>query len=66
MKGRAFYPLSSFLFWFLVTVFVIITIIGIAPVEAPYTYVGMGATVSYFLIFCLISKVSSWLDIALV
>nr|AKS04347.1 cytochrome b [Parasagitta elegans] len=62
MKGSAFYPLSSFLFWMLVCTFVLMTLMGMAPVEAPYTYVGLGATVCYFLIFCLISKVSSWFD----
>lgn len=62
IKGSAFYPLSRFLFWCLVVVFIIITIIGIAPVEAPFTYVGLVATFFYFLLFCIISKVSSMLE----
>lgn len=62
IKGRAFYPLAGGMFWSLVVVFVIITIIGIAPVEAPYTYIGLGATILYFMIFCLLAKVSSLLE----
>lgn len=62
IKGCAFYPMSSFLFWCLVVVFIIITIIGIAPVEAPYTYVGLVATLLYFILFCFISKVSSMIE----
>ena len=59
IKGRAFYPLAGGMFWSLVVVFIMITIIGIAPVEAPFTYIGLAATILYFLLFCLLAKVSS-------
>ena len=62
IKGRAFYPLAGGMFWSLVVVFVIITIIGIAPVEAPYTSIGLGATILYFMFFCLLAKGSSMLE----
>lgn len=58
MKGSAFYPVAGVLFWSLVVVFIIITLIGIAPVEAPFTYLGLAATILYFLLFCLFAKIS--------
>lgn len=62
MKGSAFYPLVSVFFWLLVSAFIMITFIGIAPVEAPFTFVGLASTLVYFTIFCVLSKVSSLLD----
>lgn len=59
IKGRAFYPLAGGMFWSLVVVFFMITLIGIAPVEAPFTFIGLAATFFYFLLFCLLAKVSS-------
>lgn len=57
IKGRAFYPIAGFMFWSLVVVFVIITLMGIAPVESPYTFLGMCATMLYFIFFCCFGKV---------
>lgn len=62
IKGRAFYPLAGFMFWSLVVVFGLITLMGIAPVEAPFTNIGLGATILYFILFCTISKFSSLLE----
>nr|AKS04232.1 cytochrome b [Parasagitta elegans] len=62
MKGSAFYPLAGGMFWSLVVVFVMMTMMGMAPVEAPYTNIGLGATILYFMLFCLLAKVSSLLE----
>lgn len=62
IKGSAFYPLAGSMFWTLVVVFGLITLIGIAPVEAPFTYIGMGATLLYFFLFSTITKISSLLE----
>lgn len=59
IKGRAFNPVARVLFWTLVIVFILITFIGIAPVEEPYASVGLMSTLLYFLLFSLLSKVSS-------
>lgn len=59
MKGSAFYPLAGVIFWSLVVVFIIITLIGIAPVEAPFTHIGLGATILYYFLFCSMSKITS-------
>lgn len=59
MKGSTFYPLAGCMFWSLVVVFCLITLMGMAPVEAPFTYIGLGATILYFILFSTISKLSS-------
>nr|AKS04318.1 cytochrome b [Parasagitta elegans] len=62
MKGSAFYPLAGSMFWCLVVVFCSMTLMGMAPVEAPFTTIGLGATLLYFILFCTISKMSSLLE----
>lgn len=62
IKGRVFYPLARLIFWCLLVVFVIITFMGMAPVESPYTAISMGATMLYFLFFCCFGKVSKLFD----
>lgn len=61
MKGRAFYPIAGVMFWGLVVVFLLMTAMGIAPVEAPFTSVGLVCTLVYFLFFCTLSVTSSQL-----
>lgn len=62
IKGRAFSPVARVLFWTLVVVFIMITFIGIAPVEEPYASVGLICTLLYFLLFSFLSKVSSTVE----
>lgn len=48
---RQFYPLNKILFWVFVFLVVILTWIGIRPVEDPYILTGQFLTVSYFFFF---------------
>lgn len=46
--GLAFYPLSQVYYWVFVGSFLILTFIGMRPVEDPYTFVGQVSRVIYF------------------
>nr|AKS04329.1 cytochrome b [Parasagitta elegans] len=62
MKGSTFSPLARSMFWCLVVVFCLMTLMGMAPVEAPFTTIGLGATLLYFILFCTISKISTLME----
>lgn len=47
-RGNQFYPLNQFLFWTIVTIVILLTWIGIRPVENPYILIGQVLTVIYF------------------
>ena len=49
IRSTKFRPIFGFLYWFLVSDFLILGWIGQKPVESPYIEVGMIATVFYFL-----------------
>lgn len=50
-RGRAFYPLNQVLFWWFCVVFILLTWIGMRPVEDPYVFIGQVLTVMYFSYF---------------
>nr|BDQ43634.1 cytochrome b [Amynthas masatakae] len=52
-RSLSFYPLNQFLFWILVTSWLILTWIGGRPVEDPYITIGQTFTSLYFLYFIL-------------
>lgn len=47
-RGNSFFPLNQILFWCFVTSCILLTWIGIRPVEAPYDSLGQVFTVMYF------------------
>ena len=47
-KRLRFYPLGKFMFWFLVSVVILLTWIGARPVEDPYIITGQILTLLYF------------------
>lgn len=51
LKSLVFRPLGRLLFGFLVAVFLVLTWVGGQPVEAPFTWMGGGATIFYFMYF---------------
>ncbi|YP_004123185.1 cytochrome b (mitochondrion) [Panulirus ornatus] len=59
-RSLAFYPLSQFLFWSLVSILVLLTWIGARPVEDPYILTGQILTVLYFSYF-VINPISMYL-----
>nr|YP_009694492.1 cytochrome b [Eurydema dominulus]QEI26477.1 cytochrome b [Eurydema dominulus]UCC45998.1 cytochrome b [Eurydema dominulus] len=50
-QGNVFYPMSKSLFWFMVTIIILLTWIGARPAEEPYIFTGQILTVFYFLYF---------------
>nr|ALO76477.1 cytochrome b [Chapuisia ellenbergeri] len=46
-----FYPMNKILFWFLLTIVILLTWIGARPVEDPYILTGQILTVIYFLYY---------------
>jgi len=56
-SGMIFSPLARFIFWCLVSNFLLLTWLGSCPAESPYTEVALLCTVSYFIF---ISLCCSW------
>nr|YP_010016420.1 cytochrome b [Mukaria splendida]QOI73926.1 cytochrome b [Mukaria splendida] len=50
-KGLQFYPISQINFWLFVSISILLTWIGMRPVEYPFTETGMVLTMFYFLYF---------------
>lgn len=48
-----FYPLNQIIFWLLVSAWLVLTWIGMRPVEPPYVFIGQIATFSFFAWFVL-------------
>nr|NP_203507.1 cytochrome b [Terebratalia transversa]AAK95498.1 cytochrome b [Terebratalia transversa] len=61
-QGSSMYPVNQALFWWWVFSLVLLTWIGSSPVEMPYTVLGLGLTVSYFLYFMLAGLCSQLWD----
>jgi len=61
-RGIQFYPINQILFWFIVTIVILLTWIGARPVEDPYVLVGQLLTVLYFLYFIINPLITIWWD----
>nr|QQQ88566.1 cytochrome b [Hyalella tiwanaku] len=51
MKSSMFYPLNKSLFWFFIMSVIMLTWIGMCPVEIPYVLTGQVFTFFYFLFY---------------
>ncbi len=49
-QRTSYYPLSQILFWFFVSLFLLLTWIGGCPIEEPFDWLGQVFTVVYFFI----------------
>nr|QHN55150.1 cytochrome b [Neodiprion sertifer] len=50
-KGLNFYPFSQFMFWMFISMVMLLTWIGMMPVENPFIIIGQILTLSYFSYF---------------
>nr|ATG83199.1 cytochrome b [Olidiana sp. 15062716] len=50
-KGMNFYPMNQMLFWMFFMTVLMLTWIGMKPVEMPYTMIGFMLTMLYFMYF---------------
>nr|YP_010043013.1 cytochrome b [Dineutus mellyi]QPC56773.1 cytochrome b [Dineutus mellyi] len=57
-----FYPINQVLFWSFVTISILLTWIGMRPVEDPYIMIGQLLTVLYFLYFIINPIITMWWD----
>nr|YP_009525984.1 cytochrome b [Pseudocrangonyx daejeonensis]AXT17553.1 cytochrome b [Pseudocrangonyx daejeonensis] len=53
MKSTSFYPLNKLIFWLFIFIFILLTWIGMRPVEPPYVLTGQILTSLYFIYFML-------------
>nr|YP_010303538.1 cytochrome b [Phyllonorycter ringoniella]ULF47721.1 cytochrome b [Phyllonorycter ringoniella] len=53
MQGNQFYPINQFMFWTLITTFLLLTWAGARPVEEPYIFTSQILTIVYFSYFIL-------------
>nr|YP_010225762.1 cytochrome b [Propsilocerus akamusi]UDD74639.1 cytochrome b [Propsilocerus akamusi] len=61
-RGTQFYPISQFLFWFLLVIVILLTWIGARPVEDPYVMAGQIFTILYFMNFLIHPIIIKWWD----
>nr|WDY84626.1 cytochrome b [Macrodiprion sp. 2 GYN-2022c] len=58
-KGFSFYPMSQLFFWMFTSIVLLLTWIGMSPVEDPYIIIGQILTMNYFsyyLIYPMLTK----------
>nr|YP_011034143.1 cytochrome b [Entricoplax vestita]WRI34037.1 cytochrome b [Entricoplax vestita] len=61
-RSLTFYPLNQLMFWFLVSILILLTWIGARPVEYPYVLTGQILTVVYFSYFIINPLLLLWWD----
>nr|YP_010507381.1 cytochrome b [Eristalinus sepulchralis]UXG18962.1 cytochrome b [Eristalinus sepulchralis]WKU83942.1 cytochrome b [Eristalinus sepulchralis] len=61
-RGIEFYPINQILFWYMVTIVILLTWIGARPVENPFVIIGQILTVLYFLYYLINPLISKWWD----
>lgn len=61
-RGIQFYPTNKSIFWFILTITLLLTWIGARPVEEPYLTLGQILTVLYFAYFIIAPITLKWWD----
>nr|QVL28694.1 cytochrome b [Eristalinus viridis]QZZ81255.1 cytochrome b [Eristalinus viridis] len=61
-RGIEFYPINQILFWYMVTIVILLTWIGARPVENPFVIIGQILTVLYFLYYLVNPLITKWWD----
>nr|YP_010140037.1 cytochrome b [Hylica paradoxa]QQK57680.1 cytochrome b [Hylica paradoxa] len=61
-KGKEFYPVSQINFWWLTTSMMLLTWLGMKPVEQPFISLGEKLTISYFMYFITEPMISKMWD----
>jgi hypothetical protein len=57
--GMAFYPVSQVFYWIFISRFLMLTFVGIRPVQEPYQFIGQIRRLIYFIYFplhCLLER----------
>lgn len=61
-QGIQFYPINQYLFWIIITSILLLTWIGIRPVEFPYIITGQILTIIYFSYYLINPIIFTWWD----
>nr|AII02303.1 cytochrome b [Cameraria ohridella] len=61
-QGNQFYPINQFMFWMLITNFIMLTWAGARPVEEPYIIVSQILTITYFSYFLISPLIKNYWD----
>nr|YP_010729871.1 cytochrome b [Parnassius mnemosyne]WEF74742.1 cytochrome b [Parnassius mnemosyne] len=62
IQGIQFYPINQMLFWYLVSIIILLTWIGARPVEDPYIMTGQMLTILYFSYFIINPIINKFWD----
>nr|YP_010981228.1 cytochrome b [Exoristobia philippinensis]WOE90358.1 cytochrome b [Exoristobia philippinensis] len=62
MKSFKFYYLNQILFWYFISIFIILTWIGARPVEEPFVLIGQITSILYFLYFFAFFNINKFMD----
>nr|QTZ19005.1 cytochrome b [Manota sp. WQY001] len=62
IQGMQFYPINKILFWIMVNIVILLTWIGMKPVETPYILTGQILTILYFSYFLITPLINQWWD----
>jgi len=66
IRSSKFRPIFGFLYWFIVSDFLILGWIGQKPVESPFIEIGMAGTVFYFMFFLVLLPATGIIEKALI
>lgn len=61
-QGIQFYPLNQFLLWFFFIIVILLTWIGICPVEPPFILIGQIISIIYFIFYLTNPLIINWWD----
>nr|YP_010274889.1 cytochrome b [Satarupa nymphalis]UJV31572.1 cytochrome b [Satarupa nymphalis]WNO18665.1 cytochrome b [Satarupa nymphalis khamensis] len=62
IQGIQFYPINQMMFWIMVTTVILLTWIGMRPVETPYILTGQLLTILYFSYFIINPMINKFWD----
>nr|WCL18782.1 cytochrome b [Phthiridium sp. A GC-2023a] len=60
IQSNSFSPLNKMLFWFFISILILLTWIGSKPIEFPYVHISQILTILYFLFFLINPIINNW------